>query len=290
MPTSIPQNDNEPISGRVSELTLWLDTIRKRSPVAKIELVKVGYAEIIMTWSTEGVSEVAELAGEILKLAEQEGAISASASGKCVFRLRAIDGLSQSFAAKTFSVASAPAGSGVEGPTDLGTAFTSVLKAYNELCMIVTRAFAGRDDAWQKQNELLLSQNIQLRSEHFDVLRQWQKHVVLESEQKRLNAQLAREEKRDEFMMEKMETIVPLIANRLGGGGHGRGAPAAGAILDAVFSRFTPAQMEALMGPMSPLDDQQKYLLSELFESFMKRKVTPLNTEANGAANGKEVS
>jgi hypothetical protein len=282
MPTNIPKSDNEPIAGHATEITLWLDTIRKRSPVARVELVKVGYAETVMTWTlegtTEGAPELALIADEITRLAEQEGRTSASASGKCIFRLRAVDGQGTQFAQKTFGVASAPAGGGgLEAPTDLGSAFGGVLRAYNELTMIVTRAFAGRDEAWQRQNELLLAQNVELRKEHFSVLKQWQSNILLEHEQRRLSATLAREERRDQELFNQVNTLFPIIANRLGGGGPGKGAPAAQAMLDGVFSQFTSEQVEALTGPGSPLNDQQKWLLGELFMSYTKRTLTPLN-------------
>jgi hypothetical protein len=279
-----------PLADLAADLERWLATLKKRSPVARLELLKVGYPGVTMTWSLEGAGNLGELAEEIQALAEHEGRSSASPNGRAIFRVRAIDGNGSEFAQRTFAVASAPTGAGIEAPIDPAVAFSQVAKAYNDLTQIVTRAFQGRDDAWQRQNELLLAQNVQLRAEHFAVLRRWQENVVMQSEQKRLDAMLLREEERDEFMLNQAKTILAVVANRIGGGGPGKGAPAASQLLTAMFEQFTPQQIDFLMGPTSPLDTNQKSLLGELYQSLVRPKETPLNRGTNGTPNPEDVS
>jgi hypothetical protein len=266
------------------DVLAWLGAVKKRSPVARIELLKVGYPGVCMTWTLEeSGGDLDELAAEVSQLAHHEGLATASPNGRAIFRVRALDGNAQEFAQRTFAVPAAPAGSGAEAPVDHAALVSQLAKANNDLTQIVTRAFQSRDDAWQRQNELLLAQNVQLRAEHFAVMRRWQENVIMQSEQKRLDAQLAREEQRDAEILSQARTMLALLANRIAGGGPGKGAPAGSQLLSAMFQSFTPDQIDFLMSPMSPLDTNQKAVLKEMFEAFAAPKTTPLN---GGASNG----
>lgn len=278
---------------RTGEIVGYLQTMLRRNEPARVELFKCGTLQPVMSWTIAGLKPEAELvdelAGEMGTTAARHGKafVGSGAGGTVNYELRGKRADGSDCGAHPFFVPGAPKAHGIPEDMNLAAGFASTMKMYNELGGVLVRAFAGRDDAWKQQNELLLQQNIELRKEHHEVLQMHQKHVLFEAERRRLDAGIAREEKKDDWIMENLGGLLPLIANRLAGGGPGKGAPAAPQMLEAFFSGFSAETLEMLMGPGSPLTETQKMIFQEAYMSVMRPKVTRLNAAAAAEDKGK---
>ena len=176
---------------------------------------------------------------------------------------------------------------------DLGGVASHVLTELTKMSALVVRAFEGRDEALLEQLKHTTARLQTVERDREESLVKMQRFILFEMEQRQLTAKLEREEKRDAQIFEKVSAWGPMIVTRLLGGGPGKGAPAADAMLSALFESFTEAEVSALMD--APISQEKKMLFGELYMSFMKAKEakaarTPLNETANGHAVGGDPS
>jgi hypothetical protein len=179
---------------------------------------------------------------------------------------------------------------------DMASALSHVLTEHTKMATQLVKAIEGRDDSLSRQLQTALLRVSELEKEaRLNMLAQ-QRFVLLQMERVDQQARLKREERRDDLIFGKLAAILPLGLNRLMGGGPGKGAPAADAILRQFFTSLTKEDIEQLM--RTGIDDEKKVLIGELYMSYMQAEASakargaaageaedvPLNGTANGAA------
>jgi hypothetical protein len=169
---------------------------------------------------------------------------------------------------------------------DLPGVVAQLMRANNELATIVVRATQGRDDAYMRQIEQLSTALERSSAMNAAMMAEHQKTILFQQEQERLRIEAARIDRRDAWVMEKLSLLGPVIVNRLMGGGPGKGAPAADAMLAAVFESLTPDEVQAFA--TLAISDEKKAMFIELYMAYAKRAETrrALNADATNGTNG----
>lgn len=168
---------------------------------------------------------------------------------------------------------------------DMAGVLNNLMRTLNDQSSLMIRSFQHRDDAWKTQLESVSARLEAEQKRYTEVQELHQKHVLLVHEREQQRAENERQEKRDSFVMEQLATLIPIAANRMLGGGPGKGAPGADMMLAKLFESFSREQVDAILAS-SMFDDKQKAFLIELFLSFahraeQKRVINP-DPETNG--------
>lgn len=239
-------------------------------------------------WKTIG-SEFEKIGEEMQADAENHGR---SQNGQRVtYALMAFDAAGDKVAEFFLKVAggNAKEAGGMGDVSDLPGVVSHLVKGNNDLAGLIIRAFQGRDETLMRQIELLSARLDAAEKRNAESLETQQKLILLTGEQKRMDAQLAKEEKRDQWLFENASLFLPLIFNRALGGGPGKGAPAADAIFGAIASMLTPDDCNALASALqsAPIAEAKKVGFLEILMGAMQRQKRMLNAEepvTNGVA------
>jgi hypothetical protein len=174
---------------------------------------------------------------------------------------------------------------GMGDVADLPGVVAHLVKGNNDLAAIIIRAFQGRDDTLMRQIELLGVRLDAAEQRNAESLLAQQKFILLASEQRRMDAQLAKEQERDRWLYENVSLFLPMILNRALGGGKGKGAPAADAIFAALSQTLTSDEINALANVLqtAPIPDLKKLGFMEILQGAMQRQQRKLNVDGPGA-------
>lgn len=167
---------------------------------------------------------------------------------------------------------------------DMPGVLAQLMRAHNELASIVIRATQGRDDAYMRQIDQLSQALEKTQGLNMTMMVEHQKALLFNLEQERIQAETRRIDKRDAYVMEKLNLLGPLLVNRLLGGGPGKGAPAGDAMLAAVFESLTPEEVNAFAA--LNIGDDKKAMFIELYMAYAARAKRALNSDQNPEANG----
>jgi hypothetical protein len=249
----------------------------------------------VSVWKSVG-KEFEKLGDEMQADAENHGR---SQNGQRVtYALLAYDGTGDKVAEFFVKVAggNAKESGGMGDVSDLGGVVAHLVKGNNDLAGIIIRAFQGRDDTLVRQIELLSTRLDSAEKRNAESLLAQQKFILMASEQKRLDAQLAQEQQRHEWLHETASLFLPMILNRALGGGKGKGAPAGDAIFAAISQTLTSEECEALANALqaAPIPEMKKIGFLEILQGAMRRQQRMLNADptpdANGAASNEPTS
>ena len=163
------------------------------------------------------------------------------------------------------------AASGVEDieVTDMASAFVHVLKENTKLCAMLVQSRAESDEHHLRQIQML-SQRVQEDDARRITL--WKLFEDLhtaaaEREQGKMHAALL--DKRNKYVMDKLDYYLPIAANRLLGGGPGTGKlPAVGQMLMAMLSKMGEGRVKAIMkGDPIAFTEDERAIFAEIYIS-----------------------
>ena len=273
---------NEMIARKGVRLELW--STRAGSPL-----------EQITYWPIDDKADIEKIAGQIVRDAENDGIAQPGQSiTYMVQAFEATDRRLHRFHVVVPGLGSKPGAGGAEmtqDVSDLAGVLAQLMRTNNEQSQIIIRCYQGREDSYQRQIDNLSRQLEIEQKRALEATQLYHKMTSLDFEQKRIQAASDRAAKNDEYIRSSLSDMIPFLLNRFAGGGPGKGAPAAGMLFERIFEHFTPEQVAALAE--SPiLNDQQKLMLFELYQSFVIAKPKKLNQpdEGGGAANGQPQS
>jgi hypothetical protein len=171
-------------------------------------------------------------------------------------------------------------------PTDLAGVVAHLVRGNNDLAGVVIRAFQGRDDTLIRQLELLSSRLDAAEKRNAESLVEQQRMIMLSAEQKRLDAQLAHDQMREAWVRDAATVFLPMVVNRLLGGGPGQGAPAGDLIVNAITQTLTPAEIDALVDAVqnARIHDAKKVGFVEVLRGVMRRQQQALEDAAAAQA------
>ena len=292
----------------VEEVQDWVSEVLSQ-PATLLELRSRMLERPVRSWTIpandHGKADSGKIASEIHKAALRDGkTLSGPDVGYLVLALRA-EGDSKWINSLSFDVP----GKGARKPGDAGELESATQQGLTAQSMRqnenLHRMMLG--SAEQREAGFLLqlaqkdAQIAKMQQKLDDAAGERMKIVLLSEElaKDELDREITRrrmtlDEKRHDYLGEKLENLVPILLNRLTGGGPGKGMPMMGeAALMRFLASLRPDQVDGAMSAIGLTEDQQA-LLGEIYMSYgqkakqleeaKKRKhAAPPTGGANGA-------
>jgi|SRR5579863_2787607 len=179
-----------------------------------------------------------------------------------------------------------------DGP-DMAAAFVHVLRANTELTKLCVSSRADAQDSLLRQLDYQakrLDENDQRRLELYKLVEDLNASKI---QQELDSAHMKLMERRQQMVSDKLDYYLPVVANRLLGGGPGKGkVPASEQLLTALLGKMGGNRIKAIMnGEPIALNDDERLILAEIYVSLAAqdeaRKQRTSNADGNGAGTAK---
>ena len=283
----------------------WIEDVRGQK-AKRLELHSKLDAGLIRTWrlgDNDG-EDTATIAGQIYRRAEREG------QGVPVVRATFIlfafldEGAVHCDRTTIIVDGSNAKGKSGEGVEEYDSSQTGLLTQLMRTNLDQTRLILNSQESRHVHAEQLIDRlqkdNVQLQSERIKVWSLLEQVQTMHLEREQLRNAMRLEEKRDEFIFEKLSMMLPVALNRVMGGGPGKGTPFFGEEMTRqLLGSLTPEQTDAMLKnqPLQ-LSESQLALIAELTLAYAekekqreRRKINVHATKVEDGAsttNGKE--
>jgi hypothetical protein len=250
------------------------------------------------------VLEPVHVAEQAQRLAEQNGRYQPG--DHCFFELRAFRPTQDTDCGHHLIVVCA-AGKGRASEERTAADTAGALQQMSLMLRDLHKLFIQDADMRVKHYEKLVGQlmdrNESLESRRFDTIRLAENMLSQHAEREAERLAETRNREMQQHMVGKIDLLLPVVINRLAGGGPGKGRPYMGEeIVRRLLGSLSKDQLDGMIGDGSGLSDDQRVLFGELYMSYAaqfekeqeaKRKRTPINgppadPSANGHATQKE--
>lgn len=276
----------------------WLDDVA-RSKVTRIELHSKIDSKIITTLqlgtgANDG-EDLGSVAERLFKRAVREGA--AIPVVRATFFLFAYKGEGPNYVDSTSIVVDGANAKGKSGEhvEEYESSVTGLLTQLMRTNLDQTRLILSSQESRHVHAEQLIDRlqkdNERYQSERIEVWKLLETVQTMHLEREQIRNAMVLEGKRDDFIFDKMNMLVPVVLNRLMGGGPGKGTPYFGEeMLRVLLGSFTPQQTDAMLKnqPLQ-LSEAQLGLIAELTlayaEKEKQRQRRHINVEANKVAD-----
>ena len=279
----------------LDEIVTWLESLGQKATT--IELRRPGAPKRIGRWErpANGNASHDELAQKILKAAQVDA--MARLIPIVVYDLDAFGPSSDDSGEGTYPLRVKGASSGKAGAldvyeADIGQAFVHVLRQNADLMRLLMASKETGQEVLMRQIEYqgkALAGADERRVELFRLLEDLgSARTAIEIE--KANTTLL--EKRQEIVAKQLQYYMPVVMNRLLGGGPGTGkTPMAEQLVDTLLGHMTREQTEALIkGDPVAFSEEQRVLFAELYTAaaakHAAREARPIGADPAAGANG----
>ena len=181
--------------------------------------------------------------------------------------------------------------------SDLGAAFVHLLRTNLELTKLNVGARDATEDRLLAQLASAHQRIEQGDKKRMDLFSLYERLSTTEVERQQLAASNALEERKHQFIADKVDYLLPIAMNRAMGGGPGKGAPGIELMFSALLGRMDPDKVKAMLGgePFT-LSEEERMVLGEVYVSLAKkhegrqRRLNTVTKEAHGEVEGSGVN
>lgn len=265
----------------VETIKEWLDDVA-RSKVTRIELHSKIDSKIVTTLqlgtgANDG-EDLGSVAERLFNRAVREGA--AIPVVRATFFLFAYKGDGPNYCDSTSIVVDGAnaKGKSAEHVEEYDSSVTGLLTQLMRTNLDQTRLILNSQESRHVHAEQLIDRQAKeitrLTSERIEVWKLLEQVQTMHLEREQIRQAMVLEGKRDEFIFEKLNAIVPVALNRLMGGGPGKGTPYFGEeMLRSLLGSFTPEQTDAMLKnqPLC-LSEAQLAVIAELTLAYAEKE------------------
>ena len=276
---------------RQQQIQEWLTEARAQG-ARRVELRVKLDGSMVRAWPLVGNENAGtpgdeEIAAQIVKRAEREGL--AQPSQRVTFTVMAfLEG--EAYCDRTMLVVDGAnaKGRGLEEeaePTTIGI-LMQLSRMVGEQHRLLLSSQESRHVHAERMIERLESQNATLQAERLKVWETAERLSNMQLEREAARRSLELEGKRDEFLFQKLDAMIPVLLNRLLGGGPGKGTPFFGEeMVRVLLGSLSGEQVDAMLQnqPLS-LSQEQMAIIAELTMAYKQREEQRKKRSLNGVA------
>jgi hypothetical protein len=275
------------------EIREWLEGVREDGAHI-IELQHRGDATRVRSWKLEDVADLAALASKMATVAKRDA--HAYAGGKITYVLYAYEELGKPYLDRHFLLAegrSTKSDEEVESPSAQGV-LAMTMRHHEKMAGLGVGQTADVIDHYREQLKAAHARVSFLEQKYFDVLAIFERLTGMEHERALAMRRAAADEKRMDFVKEKLDLLVPVMLGRLFARKDKDGKAAASPIFGEELVRqfltsLREEQVDRLMGVLLP---EQQIVVGELYQGYAqledKRKVSTADASPQAPKSASE--
>lgn len=292
-------------SGVVDDVRDWLEVVIDRG-AERIELRVRNDDARVTDWlippkpsndTGGGGPAPAKIAAEIAKAAELDGRAQ---SGEKVFYAVFAYGRDDRQIHRLFFEVGGRGGKASGRDDEMPPTFVGLVqqvqKQNAELHRLLIMSQEGRNEAQERMIAKLAERLDVMEGKRLALVEAWEKVTSIQMEREHHKHEMALEEKRQAFLVEKLDMMAPVFLNRLMGGGPGKGSPFFGEdMVKQLLGKMKPDQIDALLrGQAVEWQSEQIMIFAELYMAYQQRhakeaaaaadKGSKTTIDANGVA------
>jgi len=290
---------------KADDVTSWVEEVRAQKAV-RLELHSKLDAQLIRPWrlaDNDGKDSVT-IAAEILRRAEREGV--AVPVIRATFVLYAYENEGAAYLDRMMLVVDGGNAKGKNGDVEEYEAssaglMTQLMRTNLDQTRLILSSQESRHMHAEQMIDRLSKDNERLQSERIKVWTLLEQVQTMHLEREQLRQAMALEEKRDQFVFEKLSMMLPVALNRFMGGGPGKGTPFFGEeMMRQLLGSLSAEQTDAMLKnqPLA-LNEAQLALIAELHLAYAQKekqrerrhinvhatKVEEVSEETNGTSS-----
>jgi hypothetical protein len=189
---------------------------------------------------------------------------------------------------------SAEGGEGAAGGVALRTMreFASELgQLTRDLVRLNLESRAGETNVLLEHNRRLAAQVDQYEKRRIDLYEAFEEALSQKQMRELETRKAVLDEKRHQYLADRLDMLMPLALNRFLGGGPGKGAPAGTELARSLLGSMSPQQVDAMLtGQPFSWTREQTSVIAELYMSFAEQEKVRQSArgQQNGATGGTE--
>jgi hypothetical protein len=279
------------MASQIEDIRDWLDSVLERG-ADRVELRAKSDDSRIGNWKLAANDNkgTSKLATSIAREAQRDGACENATS--VTYVLYAFRGEHEGLVARMrFQVDGSRAGANkkggeleeIENP-NLADVCKALLKQCKELHGLLIMNQEHRAETDQKTIERLLEQINQHEMKRSQLLEAWERVQSMQMQREREAQEMRLSEQRQKYIGDKLDMLIPIAANRLLGGGSGKGTPYMGEeMVRQIMGNISPDEVDAFMRSTNMRPELQA-LFTELYMAYyQKEQAKRATSEKNGS-------